>query len=515
PNDTDFTPLKAVGVQGLNIAFIETYQNYHTRLDTIENLDPRSVQHMGANVLGIIERFGNLNQSPPKEPDLVYFNWFGSWLVVYPVWLAWAAAVLAPVLFVIFCLRSAGRSYLTFGRTVAGFGMFFLQLLLLLIGSFAAFALAKLIAGEFQPGDTRSNQFLFCGVMGIGLGLAVASQRFLRDKVGLVNLHAGQLLAVSLVTLVVCWFLIGGSYVLQWPLLFAMAGMLLSFRLSKPASLICQCVFAIAALLILVPLAYMFFVALTFTYVAVGAAALLLALLLALAPALFDQLAGNSKLALIFLFLVSIVLIGSGIRLCGWSAAHPRADTLIYSLNTDENKAKWVSYDAAPDAWTASVLGSTPRKQSDPAYTAGLNRPVFASDAAVVSLESPAVAMTQNFVSEGQQTMTLQIKSRRDARSVIVRLPADLKLSGAGWNGQVEPIHNELQANVPWTFRFFNAPPEGVSFMLRFPAQNRVHVLVGDTTPGLPTIEPLPPRPADTTPGYGSDITLVAGAHEF
>src|SRR4051795_11420210 len=101
--------------------------------------------------------------------------------------------------------------------------------------------------------------------MGIGVGLAIASQRLLR-RIGLANLAAGQLFAVSLLTLVLCCFLIGGSYVLQWPLVFAMAGMLLSLRLNEPARSLAQFIFLTPALLILIPLAYMFFVALTFTY---------------------------------------------------------------------------------------------------------------------------------------------------------------------------------------------------------------------------------------------------------
>src|SRR3954471_3604437 len=78
PNDTDFTPLKDAGLSGLNFAFIETHENYHTGLDTIENLEPRTVQHLGDNVLGVARHFGNLALPLSKESDLVYFNWFGS-----------------------------------------------------------------------------------------------------------------------------------------------------------------------------------------------------------------------------------------------------------------------------------------------------------------------------------------------------------------------------------------------------------------------------------------------------
>jgi hypothetical protein len=185
---------------------------------------------------------------------------------------------------------------------------------------------------------------------------------------------------------------------------------------------------------------------------------------------------------------------------------------LIYSVNTAENKAKWISYDAAPDAWTSRVMGPDVKRQSIPSYTAGMERPVLSSDAALVPLAPPFVAVTQNYVLDGEQTVTLQITSTRDARSLVVRLPSDLKLSAAGWNGNVQRINDKSQANVPWVFRFYNAPAEGVSLEFRFPAQHPIRIWVADTTAGLPAIAPLSPRPADTTPGYGSDVTLVSKA---
>jgi len=351
--------------------------------------------------------------------------------------------------------------------------------------------------------------------MGIALGLALASQRLLSRKLSLPNLAGGQLFAVSLLTLAVCWFLVGGSYVLQWPLVFAMAALLLSRRLIEPARSICQFVCLIPALLILVPLAYMLFVGLLFTYLSLAAVAFLLAVLLALAVPLFDRIAGSLKLSLPILLLVSVSLMALGIYLSPHNARHPRRDTLIYSVNTDENKAKWVSYDTARDSWTAAVLGSAPGKQAAPAYTVGLDRPVLANDATLVQLSPPSVTKTQDTTTDGMRTLKLQVASTRGARSFVVRLPGDLKLAAAGWNEKVEAMSSNSQ-NIPWTLRFYNAPTEGTSLELRFPAQNRpIRIWVADTTPGLPAIESLPPRPDDTIPGYGSDVTIVTCAHEL
>jgi hypothetical protein len=509
PNNTDFTPLKAAGLTGFNFAFLETYQGYHTRLDTIENLDPRSVQHLGANVLGIIRHFGNLALPQPTEPDLVYFNWFGSHLLVYPVWFVWTVALLAPILFALGCVRSAGRLELSLGRTLAGFGSFFLQFLIIIGGSFAAFAAARFFAGEFLEGDTTSNRLLLAGVVGTAFGLGIVSQRVLGTKLGIANLVAGQLLAVSLLTLLLCWFLVGGTYVLQWPLVFGMAGMLVGLRFTGPTRSLCHFAFLVPALLILVPLAYMFFVSLFLSYLGLAAVVFLLTTLIAIAPPVFDRLAGHSRLSLIAIFVVSVCLIGGGIRLSRWTSEHPRPDTLIYSVNADENKAKWVSYDAAPDAWTDSVLGPAPHNQSDPAYTVGLERAVMTGDATIVPLTAPSVSITHNSVLDGEHTVRLQITSTRDAHSLVVRLPSDLKLTAAGWGGHVEPIPDNSSTKVPWTFRFYNAPAEGVSLEFRFRAQNPIRIWIADTTPGMPPIAPLSPRPDDTAAGYGSDITLV------
>jgi hypothetical protein len=512
PNNTDFTPLKEAGLTGLNFAFLETYESYHTKLDTIQNLDPRSVQHLGANVVGVIQHFGNLTLPLSKETDLVYFNWFGSRLFIYPVWFGWAIAVLAPLLFAIACIPLASPLDITFSRGAAAFASFFLQLLVTMGGTFAAFVVAKLIAGEFLEGDTASNKLLFAGVLGMGLGFGCATQRLLGRKLGFGNLTVGQLLAVSLLTLSLCWFLVGGSYVLEWPLIFAMIGMLAGPRLEEPARSLCYFAFLIPALLILVPLGYMFFVSLLLSYLGLAAASFLLTILLVMSPTLSGRLAGRGRLPVVIIFAVSAFLIGAGIRLSRWSAAHPRADTLIYSFNADNNKAKWISYDLAPDSWTSQCLGPNPGRDRVPDYMAGLDRPVLNSDAAVVPVSAPFVATNQKYVVDGEQTVTLQIASTRGARTLLVRLPGGLKVSAAGWSGNVQPVHDNSRTNAPWTFRFYNAPPEGASLEFRFEAQSPIRVWIADTTPGLPTIAPLIARPDDTTPGYGSDVTLVATA---
>lgn len=51
PNDTDFTVFSRVRFAGMNFAFLDGSAHYHTPGDSPSNLDPSSLQHMGATVL--------------------------------------------------------------------------------------------------------------------------------------------------------------------------------------------------------------------------------------------------------------------------------------------------------------------------------------------------------------------------------------------------------------------------------------------------------------------------------
>lgn len=93
PNATDFTEFKAVGVDGVNFAFIDDPHRYHTADDTLDHLDPRSVQHHADNASAFLAHWIN---SPPESlestQNAVFFEVFGQWIICYPeeyaVWLA-------------------------------------------------------------------------------------------------------------------------------------------------------------------------------------------------------------------------------------------------------------------------------------------------------------------------------------------------------------------------------------------------------------------------------------------
>ncbi|MFI2855908.1 M28 family peptidase [Paenibacillus sp. JSM ZJ436] len=88
PNDTDLTVALEYGHPGINFAFGEGWEAYHTPLDNIDQVSLHTLQHHGENVLSIARHFGNLDLSSLENPDnQIYFNLFGM-LFHYPSSLA-------------------------------------------------------------------------------------------------------------------------------------------------------------------------------------------------------------------------------------------------------------------------------------------------------------------------------------------------------------------------------------------------------------------------------------------
>ena len=84
PNDTDMTPFLAAGVTGYNFAFIGNAAQYHTPLDRRENIDPRSLQQHGDNLVGLTDALSHADLAGLKSGNAIYLDVLGRWLPRLP-----------------------------------------------------------------------------------------------------------------------------------------------------------------------------------------------------------------------------------------------------------------------------------------------------------------------------------------------------------------------------------------------------------------------------------------------
>lgn len=86
PNNTDFTVFQEAGWQGFNFAVIDGAHRYHQPDDTLENLDPRSVQHFGEHALNVGFRIAaSETETLETTENAVFFDVLGWRVVHYPV----------------------------------------------------------------------------------------------------------------------------------------------------------------------------------------------------------------------------------------------------------------------------------------------------------------------------------------------------------------------------------------------------------------------------------------------
>jgi hypothetical protein len=113
PNDTDFTMFKRGGMQGFNFAFIGNVNNYHTPDDNFENVDMRTLQHHGENMLGLARTLGNIDFEEQPTGRVVYFDLLGTKVVWWPA--NWSVGMsLIGLLFILattFGFRNPGSTY--------------------------------------------------------------------------------------------------------------------------------------------------------------------------------------------------------------------------------------------------------------------------------------------------------------------------------------------------------------------------------------------------------------------
>jgi len=147
PNDTDLTPFLQAGFPGYNFAFIGDLGQYHTVLDTKQNLSAASLQSQGEAVLGTARGLESADWTNLRSSDEIYFDVLGRFLPRL------AASLALPLLLCAFVaialagwLNGRGRKPRR-GKLAAAI-MPLLFLLGALAAGFALEAIAGLIAGD-------------------------------------------------------------------------------------------------------------------------------------------------------------------------------------------------------------------------------------------------------------------------------------------------------------------------------------------------------------------------------
>ena len=85
PHHTDLSIWEHFGIPGVDFAFIDRPEAYHTMLDTVDRLEPRSVQSQGDNVLAMLRGLATADLARPARGHAGWFDVMGVGVVHWPL----------------------------------------------------------------------------------------------------------------------------------------------------------------------------------------------------------------------------------------------------------------------------------------------------------------------------------------------------------------------------------------------------------------------------------------------
>ena len=437
--DTDFSPFRDAGVQGLNFATIDNAHVYHQASDTPENLSEASLQHHGIHALGALRHFGNADLSSVNAPTPVFFTIPGLGLIVYP------QSMVLPISGGLLLLLALGGLLATRGGArpaaiAAGTAVF-------AVTAGAAYAAAVTLLNWLPSqheefGSLHGSAFHSEGwyvlafalaIVGTVTGLTSLVRRWLSPAelvVGAVLLPTAGAVAISVAAPL-------AAMNLQWPVLSGLMAVVVVAVLGDRTEGTVGWLVAVAlcgpVLLLLLPIIELLWLAMSIELLAVLAVLMVTCTFLCL-PAVYGLLHPNGWWAPATILALSATSFGIGLLMARPSAARPAPSTLVYAYEHGSGSAIWVTSPGVDSedrgrAWATGAASSDftgVRDLSDFGYRPG---DVPTAPAPILNASPPEVYVVSDSIFNQTRHVTLQVRSQIRAEMLAFRLEGGTRLT--------------------------------------------------------------------------------------
>ncbi len=526
PNDTDLSVYLDADVPGINFAYVEHVQRYHTPNDDLQHLSPDSFQHQGENVLAAVRAFGNADLSAMPAGNAIYQDVFPGTVVHTPTgWAVWLAGG-ALVLWLLIVLSLLGAGAITAGGLL-------LALLTTLVGlaaaaglGYGAAELIRWLTGSPEPwwafpAPTRTAVWA-AGALGFLLFASLAARR-----AGFWGMAAAVWLWWSVISLAAALLLPGTSIAPLLPTLVATViyALLSLFGVGLPArrGLTIGWLPALLSMVTLFATAYMMVTLVYTVELGLGfelslAMALLLALAVSpLAPLLAVPAGGGAARGAVLL-LALLVLVGGVVwstRVPTYSVEKPQHLGLFYVQEVQDDNvqgARWAA-SISDVAVMPPALAQAGGFTGDSLTVRGIRSRLAAGQAPQLDLPPPSVEVITDAATGTERLLTLRLDSARQAHMMAVNVPRSVGLSSIDLPGTGNSISYPAPSQSQYdSFYCHGRSCSGLELTLALPAGQAFDLTVVDFTPGLPPEgEPLLAARGDrATPVHDGDLTVVS-----
>ena len=479
PNDTDMSVFKSAGLNGLNFAAIDRAYTYHSPLDTVDRLDPATVQHLGELMLTATRSFGDDYLAGLGAPDSVFFNLPGFGMLHYGG--GWIGPLTALTLGVV-ALAIGGavrRGETRLRRVVGAAAGLFATLLMLTLASQVLWQVVLLMHPEYVLfNELYNSRWYLLALVGLVIAGFGWMQAGWRRRLGVRTEQMGALLFAAGGLLFCTWFLPGFSYLFAWPLLaIALAEVaiarwpLLQRRPEARAALLL--VASLPAIFLFAPMVRMVYLGLgpqlplATSFVLVPGLALLAPLMLLLTRRF---LLPTLPLA------IGVACLGVGSATASFDERHPLPSNLFLAVDGNSGRTLWISRSDELDEWTAPMFPEGAAPVAEPAIFGPDAPPFWAGPVAdAPALAAPLIEVLADETKGARRHVTARVRSQRAAASLTVRvdgtrvlasrvdgrrLPVDTdglwRLEAHGLGDDWLTVDIEVAAGTPFQLRIYD-----------------------------------------------------------
>ncbi|HJQ36485.1 MAG TPA: M20/M25/M40 family metallo-hydrolase [Thermoanaerobaculia bacterium] len=348
PNDTDVTVFKRAGIPALNFAAIRGVNWYHTPLDNLAHVNPRTLQHHGDNLLGAARALADSDLDARSSDDASYFDVLQFALVWWPAgWTVWICAI--SLVLLLFAARHTNPRAITFGVLAT-----FTAILLSLIAGIALSWLARMRSDGVN--FVAHPQPSILAMWLIGIAAAICAAALFRKRSEERALLFGAAFVWHAIAFVLAITLTGASFLFLVP-----AVALTICALARANETTTSAVSATAAAIVLLPLLILLYDALGGRMLV--AIAILAGILFTLVGPLFARFRNAAVFAALALVAAIVAL-----ALPATSRERPRAISLAYIDDATLSPmfvapVRMANFTAAPASltpWSSGAQWSTP-----------------------------------------------------------------------------------------------------------------------------------------------------------
>ncbi|MFC5047515.1 M28 family peptidase [Aquimarina hainanensis] len=422
PNDTDLTALREQGnIDGFNFAFIDDHYDYHTLNDTWQNLDKNSLQHQGSYLMPLLTYFSEADLHNLKsDKDYIYFNAPLVNMVTYPFDWIYTLLIIATILFIAVIIYGRVSYKISIKDTFKG-GIALLISLLLAGGiTFGGWSLLQIIYphySEIQHGFTYNGHQYIAAFVFLSIGICFKVYAHFTSHQTPTSFAIAPIAVWILICLLSSLYLKGASYFTVL-IFFSILSILVLIRQTKPNAVL-MVLLSVPAIYIITPFIATFPVALGLKILFVSA--ILTVLLFGLLLPILGFYKRKKSLGNIAFLLALVFLISAHFK-SDFTETRQKPNSLVYILDTDENKAVWASYDAILDSWTKNYIkpgeniAETYNKNTiQNKYERGF---AFASIAPSKKIPAPSLEIIKDTITGSSRILSLSIIPNRNVNRI-------------------------------------------------------------------------------------------------